>query len=115
MAVPPSSTGRASTPSDWSTLAAIAARPTADHTPGRVRAGARSVAAPPGIAAPGRDVKPLGDTTTAAGLRVRSEVDPNRYAKGVVVTDAQMAEVHLTPHAFHGNWNYTIRPTGRKK
>ena len=51
----------------------------------------------------------IGDTTTAAGLRVRSEVDSNRYAKGVVVTDDQMAQVHLVPHGFHGDWNYTIR------
>ena len=45
-------------------LAAIAALPTAEHTPGLIRAGARSVAPPPGIPIPGPDVKPLGDTTT---------------------------------------------------
>ena len=45
-------------------LAAIAALPPTEHTPGLVRAGARSVAPPPGIPSPGPDVKPLGDTTT---------------------------------------------------
>jgi hypothetical protein len=45
-------------------LAAIAALPTTEHTPGLVRAGARSVAPPPGIPSPGPDIKPLGDTTT---------------------------------------------------
>jgi len=27
------------------------------------------------------------------------------------VTDAQMARVSLERHRFHGDWNYTIRPT----
>jgi len=26
------------------------------------------------------------------------------------VTAAQMASIQLTPHTFHGDWNYTIRP-----
>ena len=34
------------------------------------------------------------------------------YAKGRRVSDAQLAAVHLDPHAFHGEWNYTIHPTG---
>jgi hypothetical protein len=27
------------------------------------------------------------------------------------VSDPQLASVHLEPHAFHGEWNYTIHPT----
>jgi hypothetical protein len=27
------------------------------------------------------------------------------------VSDQQLAQVNLEPHAFHGEWNYTIRPT----
>ena len=52
----------------------------------------------------------IGSTTTAAGLRVRSEVDHGSYPQGTVVTDKQMAQVNLKPHRFHGDWNYTIRP-----
>ncbi len=52
----------------------------------------------------------IASTRTAAGLRVRSEIDRTTYPKGVAVTDAQMATVHLQPHRFHGEWNYTIRP-----
>ena len=55
----------------------------------------------------------IGDTTTADGLCVRSEVDPGRYPKGVVVRDEQMARIQLKPHTFHGDWNYTIRPRAR--
>jgi hypothetical protein len=28
----------------------------------------------------------------------------------VALTDAQMAGINLERHAFHGDWNYTIRP-----
>jgi hypothetical protein len=53
----------------------------------------------------------IGSTTTAAGLRVRSEIDKGNYAKGVVLTDEQMAKLNLERHSFHGDWNYTIHPT----
>jgi hypothetical protein len=33
------------------------------------------------------------------------------YAKGRRVSDQQLALVNLKPHDFHGEWNYTIRPT----
>ena len=53
----------------------------------------------------------IGTTTTATGLRVRSEIDKRSYPKGVVVTDEKMEHVKLSPHTFHGEWNYTIKPT----
>lgn len=52
----------------------------------------------------------IAATTTKTGLRVKSNVDPRAYAKGRRITDRQLAEVHLEPHAFHGEWNYTIHP-----
>ena len=52
----------------------------------------------------------IGETRSRAGLHVRAELDRGRYPGGVRVTDAQMATVQLTPHRFHGEWNYTIRP-----
>jgi len=54
----------------------------------------------------------IGATTSTAGLRVRSELDDGVYPQGVAITDAQMARVHLKPHPFHGDWNYTIHPAG---
>ncbi len=53
----------------------------------------------------------IGGTTTEAGLRVRSEIDKRTYPKGVTVKDEQLARVPLWRHDFHGDWNYTIRPT----
>ena len=56
----------------------------------------------------------IGATSTEAGLRVRTEVDPGLYPTGVTVTDEQMAALNLERHPFHGEWTYTIRPKGRK-
>ena len=57
----------------------------------------------------------ISATRTAAGLRVRCELDRGTYPKGHDVTDAQMAALNLEPHRFHGDWNYTIHPMrGRK-
>jgi transposase len=55
-------------------------------------------------------VQLIAATTTDAGLKVRAELDANKYPKGVKINDAQLAAVNLTPHAFHGEWNYTIAP-----
>jgi hypothetical protein len=32
------------------------------------------------------------------------------YPKGHAISAAQMATLHLEPHRFHGDWNYTLRP-----
>jgi len=55
-------------------------------------------------------VQLIAATTTDAGLKVRAELDENKYPKGVKITVSQLAAVNLTPHAFHGEWNYTISP-----
>ena len=52
----------------------------------------------------------IAATTTKTGLRVRSRIDSRVYAKGRRISDQQLAEVRLEPHAFHGEWNYTIHP-----
>jgi hypothetical protein len=52
----------------------------------------------------------IGHTRTAAGLRVKAKLDKRRYATGVVVTRAEMRDLALYPHAFHGDWNYELRP-----
>ena len=57
----------------------------------------------------------IGETTTDTGLRIRSEMDDGHYPQAVKITDAQMAQLQLTPHAFHGEWNYTLHPRGRKQ
>jgi transposase len=56
----------------------------------------------------------IGATRTAAGLRVRSELDRGRYPGGITISDQQMARIALKPHSFHGDWNYSIEPSGRR-
>ena len=53
----------------------------------------------------------IAATTTATGLRVQSVLDTNRYPTGRKVSDAELATVRLHKHDFHGEWNYSIRPS----
>ncbi len=53
----------------------------------------------------------IGATTTRSGLRVRSQIDTRSYPQGVKVTDEHMKNINLSRLEFHGDWNYTIRPT----
>jgi hypothetical protein len=49
-------------------------------------------------------------TTTRTGLKVYARLDENAYPDKIKVSDADIADVNLTRHAFHGEWNYTIQP-----
>lgn len=55
-------------------------------------------------------VQLIASTTTKTGLTVQAAVDTNTYETGIKVTDEEMAQLRLTPSAFHGNWNYSIAP-----
>jgi biotin operon repressor len=55
-------------------------------------------------------VKLIASTTTAAGLKVQAALDRGTYPTRKKVTDKELAEVHLRPAAFHGDWNYLIAP-----
>lgn len=52
----------------------------------------------------------IAATTTRTGLRVKAALDTRRYETAVQVPDAIFARLRITPHAFHGDWNYTIAP-----
>jgi transposase len=55
-------------------------------------------------------VNAIAATTTRAGLTVHSELDTDTYPLGVEVSDQQMANLPITRHGFHGEWNYTLHP-----
>lgn len=55
-------------------------------------------------------VELIGSTRTAAGLRVQARLDAGRYPTGVAPTPAEMAALSLHREAFHGDWNYELRP-----
>jgi len=56
----------------------------------------------------------IGGTTTKSGLTVKALLDTTEYEPGQKIADDAMRALHLKPHAFHGDWNYTLepRPTG---
>lgn len=55
-------------------------------------------------------VKLIGATVTKTGLKVRARLDKRKYPTKVKVIDEEMRALNIKPHAFHGEWNYTIIP-----
>lgn len=55
----------------------------------------------------------IGSTTTQSGLRVEAQLDTNVYPTKIQVSDEEMAALRITPHDFHGEWNYTVRRVRR--
>jgi hypothetical protein len=55
-------------------------------------------------------VRLISGTTTAKGLAVSCRLDRRKYPSGRKVTDEEMKMIRMTPQAFHGEWNYVIRP-----
>jgi hypothetical protein len=55
-------------------------------------------------------VQLIAGTTTRTGLNVKCGIDENQYPAGIKVSDEDMASINITPHQFHGEWNYTIAP-----
>ena len=53
----------------------------------------------------------IAATTTASGLQVHAELDTANYPLGKKVTDAELGEVNIQRHEFHGDWNYTLLPS----
>ncbi|HKQ60667.1 MAG TPA: ISAzo13 family transposase, partial [Candidatus Polarisedimenticolaceae bacterium] len=49
-------------------------------------------------------------TTSTAGLKVYAKLDEGTYQRGIKISDAQLAQVNLVRDAFHGDWNYIIKP-----
>ena len=59
-------------------------------------------------------VELISATTSTTGLTVRCELDENLYPAGVRISDAEMADLNIIRDAFHGEWNYTIKPRPSK-
>ena len=53
----------------------------------------------------------IASTNTTTGLMVKAALDSNTYNVGVKVTDDELGKLKVTPAKFHGEWNYTIRPS----
>ena len=57
----------------------------------------------------------IANTTTQTGLKIRAELDLRNYPTGISVTDAEFAALNLKRANFHGEWNYTLLPSGLKR
>ncbi len=53
----------------------------------------------------------IANTTTETGLEVSCDLNLNKYQKGIKVSDEELSKVNIVKEEFHGEWNYTIRPT----
>lgn len=54
-------------------------------------------------------VELIGATTTQSGLHVEAQLDTNVYPTQIKISAEEMATLHITPHNFHGEWNYTVK------
>lgn len=52
----------------------------------------------------------IAKTRTRTGLIVKAALDTQTYDTAIKISDAELAELRLKPHTFHGDWNYTITP-----
>jgi hypothetical protein len=52
----------------------------------------------------------IANTTTKTGLKIQCELDTNAYAKGIKISDKEMATLNITRDEFHPEWNYCIAP-----
>jgi hypothetical protein len=41
---------------------------------------------------------------------VKAKLDTRTYETGIVVRDSEMDGLKIAHEAFHGDWNYSIRP-----
>jgi hypothetical protein len=49
-------------------------------------------------------------STSSLNGKVYARLDETDYPKGVAVSNAELAQVNIRRHEFHGDWNYTILP-----
>jgi len=57
----------------------------------------------------------IANTATKTGLKIRAALDRGSYPTGVAIAEEQLAAVNLKRAAFHGDWNYAILSTLKRK
>jgi hypothetical protein len=53
----------------------------------------------------------IASTRTDTGLVVKAKKDEKEYKKGLKVTNKEMGTFNINRSDFHGEWNYTIKPS----
>ena len=60
-------------------------------------------------------IRLISATKTAKGLTVTCRLDRRKYPVGREVTKEEIESIRIIRNAFHGEWNYVIRPRGISK
>ncbi len=60
-------------------------------------------------------VRLISATKTAKGLTVTCRLDRRKYPLGRTVTKEELTSLRIVRNAFHGEWNYIIRPQRLEK
>jgi transposase len=55
----------------------------------------------------------IAATTTSKGLEVKCMLDENEYPKGIKIDKKQVEDLDIVRDEFHGEWNYTFKPTNK--
>jgi hypothetical protein len=55
-------------------------------------------------------VQLIGSVRTTTGLRVKARLDTRIYPSGIKVSQFELDAMEISHEAFHGEWNYTIKP-----
>ena len=53
----------------------------------------------------------IASTTTKTGLKVRAKLDTGEYKTKIKISKEEIAQINLHRSPFHGDWNYTIKPS----
>ena len=56
----------------------------------------------------------IASTKTSKGLKVKCQLDENKYPKGIKVSDEELSAVNIFRDSFHGEWNYSIESVNAK-
>lgn len=52
----------------------------------------------------------IAGTTNKSGLKIKCELDKNKYQKGIKITDEELSNVNISFHEVNSKYNYTINP-----
>jgi hypothetical protein len=57
----------------------------------------------------------ISNTTNRGGLVVRARLDRRHYPTGKKISAKEFKTLQIEPNAFHGDWNYVIRPRTQER
>ena len=60
-------------------------------------------------------VNMISSTTTRSGLKIKAQLDTNKYEIGIKISDREMNGLKIQHHRLYPQWNYTISPRGLDK